>query len=111
VEDEEYGVEEEKGANGGGESTVMMDERELEEREEERYLNEHPEEKIFKELLNEVRNYQQFSDPPQTSFELANQVRLRLRPLIRLLLHEFQEFLHLPDCDNPDYIFQQVTSM
>ena len=50
--------------------------------EEERYLNEHPEERVFKELLSEARGYQSYKDPPQLSFELNNQVKPMIRPLI-----------------------------
>lgn len=32
--------------------------------EEERYLNEHPEERVFKELLNEAKQTQSYKEPP-----------------------------------------------
>ena len=56
--------------------------------EEERYLEAHPEEQIFKEVLSEAQTN---SEPH--NFELANMPRPRIRPLIRLLMHEYSQYL------------------
>lgn len=40
--------------------------------EEEQLLNLHPEERIYKEVLIEAKNYQSYRFPHQLSFELSN---------------------------------------
>jgi hypothetical protein len=50
--------------------------------EEEEFLHFHPEERIYKEILEEARNFQSYREPHQLSFELANEVRPIIRPLI-----------------------------
>ena len=79
--------------------------------EEERYLSEHPEERIFKDLLDEAKHSQQYKDPPQQLFELNNQVRPMIRPLIQLLMHEFQDYLHLPHELDLEQVFYEVCSL
>ena len=56
--------------------------------EEERYLEAHPEEQIFKNVLSAAR-----PNSESHNFELANMSRPRIRPLIRLLMHEYSQYL------------------
>lgn len=79
--------------------------------EEEKYLDEHPEERIFKDLLTDAKYYQSYKEPAQLGFELSNQVRLRIRPLIRLLLHEYQEYLHHPAEVDLETVFENVCQL
>jgi hypothetical protein len=72
------------------------DPRELQAREEEKFLEQHPEEQIFKQVLDEALLFKSYPDSSQSTFDLNNQVRPHIRPLIRLLMHEFQEYLHQP---------------
>ncbi len=57
-----------------------------------------PYEKIFIEILNESHAYSRsyHSPPHQLTYDLPNMVKLRLRPVIDLMLHEYQEYLHQP---------------
>jgi len=79
--------------------------------EEERYLSEHPKERLFKDLLSDAKATQSYKDPPQQLFELTNQVRPMLRPLLQLLLHEYQEFLHLPADYTLEHVFYSLCDL
>lgn len=79
--------------------------------EEERYLEQHPEERFFKDLLTDAKQYQSYPDPPQLTFELSNQVHLRIKPLIKLLMHEFQEFLSHPIDVDHEIVFNSIYSL
>ena len=80
--------------------------------EEEKFLAEHPDERIFKDLLMQAKSYQSYPEPPQQAFELSNQVRPRVRPLIKLLMHEYQEYLHHSSADvDLETIFYSISHL
>ena len=89
----------------------MVESEKHEPDEEELYLKDHPEECLFKEVLGEAVQYRSYEQPPQVTFELANQVRPTVRPLVQLLMHEYQEYLHQPAEVDVEEIFVNVCSM
>eukprot|EP00347_Sterkiella_histriomuscorum_P009840 403339673 len=70
-----------------------------------------PREKVFLELLREAQMYQSYQIPHQSAFQLSNQIKLKIRPVIQLLMHEYQEYLHRPLEIDFDQIYDQVCGM
>jgi len=50
----------------------MREPEEIEALEEEKFLEANPQERVFRDILLEAKNYQSYHDPPQLTFELSN---------------------------------------
>lgn len=84
----------------------MNDARDLSDEEEDLWYA--PYEKIFIEILNESHSYKSYHTPHQLTYEVPNMPSLKLRPVLDLLMHEYQEYLHQPVDIEFDTIFTQV---
>ncbi|CDW88927.1 UNKNOWN [Stylonychia lemnae] len=70
-----------------------------------------PYEQIFLDILVETSAYSSYQTPHQTTYDLNNQVKLKLRPVIKLMMHEYQEYLYQNEEVEFHQIYEQVCSM
>lgn len=99
--DGEDQIQEADNEDSNDEMMIEVDPDDLQAIEEEKYLEAHPEELIFKEVLSEV-----CPDSESMNFKLENMPRPRIRPLIRLLMHEYQQYLCSSDDITIDDVFE-----